>query len=94
MHPTPVGADRGRRRRFVASILALAALTALVPASQAQAAKRFEVPEESPGIPAYARLGGPNIAPHIDDWAAIVFFRNPACVPPGFNLFDFFDVRA
>lgn len=79
-------------RRVVALMLGLAALTALVPASQAQAAKRFDVPEESPGIPAYARLGGPNIAPHTDDWAAIAFFRDPACVPPGFNLLDFFDV--
>lgn len=79
-------------RRFWTLALALAALVALLPASQAGAATRLEVPEESPGIPAYARLGGPEIAPHTDQWAAIVFYRDPACVPSGFNLLNFFDV--
>jgi hypothetical protein len=26
-----------------------------------------------------------------DGWAAIVFYRDPACVPADFNLFDFYD---
>lgn len=79
-------------RRVVALLVALAALTALLPASQAGAATRLEVPEESPGIPAYARLQTGVVAPHTDQWAAIVFYRDPACVPSGFNLLSFFDV--
>jgi hypothetical protein len=29
---------------------------------------------------------------HTDQWAAIVFYRGPECVPDSFNLLDFFDV--
>ena len=78
-------------RRLVTLVLALAALVALVPAGHAQAAERFDVPSESPGVPAYARLGGPDIAPHNDQWAAIVFYRDPGCIPASFNLLNFFD---
>ena len=78
-------------KRLLTLSLALAALAALLPASQAGAATRLEVPEESPGPPYYARLSAPPaLAPHTDDWAAIVFYRNPACVPSGFNLLRFF----
>ncbi len=81
----------GALRSLVTLVLALGALAALVPASQAQAAKRFEVPEQAPGGPFYARLAAPAVAPHTDEWAAIVFYRDPACVPAGFNLLNFFD---
>jgi hypothetical protein len=49
--------------------------------------------EESPGIPAYARIesGQVYIA---DGWAVIAFYRDPSCVRPDFNLLDFFDVPA
>ncbi len=77
-------------RRLVTLVLALAALAALLPASQAAAATRLEVPEESPGPPFYARINAPLHVPHTDEWAAIVFYRNPACVPPAFNLLRFF----
>jgi hypothetical protein len=30
---------------------------------------------------------------HDDEWAAIPFFRDPACVPEDFNLLGFFDFR-
>jgi hypothetical protein len=50
---------------------------------------------EEPGVPAYARIeGSPPHVYHDDEWAAIVFYRNPACVPPAFNLLTFFDVPA
>lgn len=78
-------------RRVLGLALALAALAALLPGSVAQAATRLEVPEESPGVPAYARVNAPVIAPHTDDWAPIFFYRDPACVPSGFNLLSFFD---
>ena len=50
---------------------------------------------ESPGVPAYARVSLSPLGlsvPHDDAWAAIVFYRQVACVPSGFNLLTFFDV--
>ena len=26
-----------------------------------------------------------------EEWAAVVFYRDPGCIPDGFNLFDFYD---
>lgn len=57
---------------------------------------RTEVPSENPGPPAYSqiqRVIGPDpvFIPHTDDWAAIPFFRNTACIPPDFNLLEFND---
>jgi hypothetical protein len=51
----------------------------------------LSVPGESPGIPAYARVERP-FAFHTQEWAAIVFYRLPGCIPAGFNLLNFFDV--
>jgi hypothetical protein len=51
----------------------------------------LRVPGESPGVPAYARVERP-FAVHTDDWAAIVFYRLPGCIPAGFNLLDLFDI--
>ncbi len=59
-----------------------------------QPAERIDFPATSPGVPAYARLELllPNFdVPNNDRWAAIVFYRSPDCVPPGFNLGAFFD---
>jgi hypothetical protein len=50
---------------------------------------------ESPDFPFYSRteLGtGGGFGYRTDTWAAIVFYRDPACVPTGFNLFEFYDV--
>ncbi len=47
------------------------------------------------GVPAYARierLPDGEVLIHTDGaWAAITFYREPACVPVDFNLLDFFD---
>jgi hypothetical protein len=49
-------------------------------------------------IPAYARIaagpvtGGVEEVFHTAEWAAIPFYRPPACVPADFNLLDFFDI--
>lgn len=54
---------------------------------------RLDFPTQSPGIPAYARveLLIPDFdVPNNEDWAAIVFYRNPDCVPPNFDLGQFF----
>ncbi len=48
---------------------------------------------KSTGGPFYARISRGGIL-HTDDWAAIAFYRDPACVPAGFNLLDFFDPNA
>ena len=50
---------------------------------------------ESPMFPFYSRteptqdVGG--FGYHTDAWAAIVFYRDPACVPTDFNPFSFYD---
>lgn len=85
--------------RVVAALLAPAFL-AVLPADPAAAAKKLDFPVagESPGVPAYARVGmdpaGKVALPHDDQWAAIVFYREVACVPSGFNLMAFFDAPA
>jgi len=81
--------------------LALAGMTllfaAMVTPLAAQAAEgspiRLDFPSDSPGIPAYARLELliPNFdVPKNEDWAAVVFYRNPDCVPADFDLGQFF----
>jgi hypothetical protein len=46
-------------------------------------------------FPFYARAEPPaevgGFAYRTDKWAAIVFYRNPDCVPDAFNLFQFYD---
>src|SRR5262245_37510173 len=47
----------------------------------------LQYPSEDPGPPFYALIER-GFVPHTDDWAAIVFVRDPGCVPPGFNLLE------
>jgi len=44
-------------------------------------------------VPFYARIE-PGEIYHTDEWAAIVFYRLPECVPDDFNLLDFYDFGA
>lgn len=79
---------------------AIATLFMLLLAAVAQAqplpgqpAERVDFPVTSPGIPAYARLELliPDFdAPNTEQWAAIVFYRDPECVPDDFDLGQFF----
>lgn len=47
---------------------------------------------EEPGAPYYARIDPEPPYIHDDgEWAAIVFYRDPGCVPADFNLLFFFD---
>lgn len=48
-------------------------------------------PEEAPGPPYYARISSDG-APQTEQWAAIIFYRDPSCVPSNFNLLEFFDI--
>jgi len=73
-------------------LLATVLFTTLV-ASSANAQLLFRVPVDSPGVPAYARVERPFVF-HTGQWAAIVFYRDPDCVPASFNLLDFFDIPA
>ena len=66
-------------------------LSAAITTSVAPAAVLVRIPDESPGVPAYART---DFIPHNEEWAAVVFYRDPACVPGGFNLLEFYDVPA
>ena len=88
--------------RFRPALLATALIVSMLPwtASQAQQLPgqpvlQLEFPAQSPGVPAYARLEllVPNFdVPNNKRWAAIVFYRDPACVPEDFNLGRFFDL--
>jgi hypothetical protein len=81
-----------RIRRAAGALLSAALLTSLS-ASSANAQLLLRVPGDSPGVPAYARVERPFVF-HTDQWAAIIFYRDPGCVPGGFNLLDFFDFPA
>lgn len=59
----------------------------LIPASSVAANVRVE---GGGVVPFYARIERGEVF-HTDDWAAIVFYRPPACVPVDFNLLAFFD---
>ncbi|MCK9488113.1 MAG: hypothetical protein M0Q42_01700 [Xanthomonadales bacterium] len=76
---------------FLATLLLMACA-----ASNAQ--QRFQIPDEVPGPPFYARIEFPSvdpaIVPHNGEWAAIVIYRNEDCIPNDFNLLDVFDVPA
>lgn len=50
---------------------------------------------EDPGNPYYARIEP--VPPHIyedGEWAIFVFYRDPGCIRPDFNLLTFFDAPA
>lgn len=77
---------------FLALVVLLVLPTA-APVALGNGPVKLEFPTESPGIPAYARLELliPDFdVPNNDDWAAIVFYRNPDCIPLDFDLGQFF----
>ena len=77
-------------RRLASALVGLALFT-FVGAGSAGAQIILQVPDDSPGIPGYARVERPFVY-HTDEWAAIVWYRAPDCVPDGFNLLDLFDI--
>jgi len=83
--------------QIVRKFIDVFAAALLCGAIAADAAIRIEVPEQGPGIPAYARINGEplSIRPYViqdGTWAAIPFYRLPECVPRDFNLLSFFDI--
>ena len=75
-------------------LLALLLTTGTAIAAEAQ------VRIDDPQPPLYARLHtNPSLAPglvqeifHDDQWVAIPFYRDPACIPADFNLLEFVDL--
>jgi hypothetical protein len=80
------------------SLQLIAVLTLALPTTQAQSPKHLEFPSQVPGPPFYAQISDfPGVGGeyyHTAEWAAVVFHRQPSCVPPNFNLLDGFDVPA
>lgn len=68
-----------------------AVLSALLAAQGATAQVRLRFPEPDPGGPVYARVERPFLV-HTDEYAAVVFYRDPACVPGDFNLLNNVDL--
>jgi hypothetical protein len=72
--------------------IAVLALTVTLTTAAADAQVRLLVPDESPSGPFYARIER-GVVLEADGWIAIAFYRDPTCVPAGFNLLNFFDVE-
>ena len=81
--------NRPMSKRIALAVAAMA-LAVGVTGQSAYAAVNLRFPGESPGVPAYARIGPDAI--HTDEWVAVPFYRLPACVPADFNLLRFMDV--
>jgi hypothetical protein len=62
----------------------------LLAVGAAAASERVIVASDPNGGPFYARLER-GLEPATDEWVAIAFYRNPACVRSNFNLLNFFD---
>jgi hypothetical protein len=55
--------------------------------SRPSASITLQFPAEDPGPPFYT-LVERTFVPHTDEWAPVIFVRDPACVPGNFNLLD------
>jgi len=75
----------------IASAVLGGALLMLVITGYAGAQVLLQVPGDSPGPPFYARtdLVSGVFRFHTDEWAAVVCYRAPDCVPSEFNLLTF-----
>jgi hypothetical protein len=77
--------------KILRTCLLTVAAAASLGVSKAQVVVNF--PEEDPGPPYYARIRYGFVV-HTDQLAAIVFYRQPGCVPAGFNLLNLFNPPA
>jgi hypothetical protein len=71
----------------------LAAITVMLSvfgiSAPVQAQIHLRVPDDIQP-PVYAALDR-GFLPHTDEWAVVVFYRSPECIPVDFNLLDFLD---
>lgn len=79
-----------RRRGAAATLSLVVTLLLLAATPRVDGQVRLLVPEQSLGGPFYARIER-GLVLQTDEWVAIAFYRDPACVPASFNLLDFFD---
>ena len=81
----------------VALVLILAAVIAFPQSAVADGGLvRTTFPSaKDPGPPFYTNIDvlPPHLFEQDGEWAAIVFYRDPGCVPSGFNLLDMFDFQ-
>ena len=89
-----------KRKLLIIGVVLTIGLAAAIAGSQVSAANndlvRTDWPSaEDPGPPFYARTD--HVPPFVfndGEWAAIIFYRDPSCVPANFNLIQFFDLPA
>lgn len=89
-----------KRKILIIGVVLSLGLVAAIAGTQVSAANddlvRTNWPSaEDPGPPFYARTD--HVPPFVfndGEWAAIVFYRDPGCVPASFNLIQFFDPPA
>lgn len=74
------------RQRLTCLVVTLVALTL---STVAQAQIHLQIPEDLQP-PIYANFDR-GFMPHTEEWAVVIFYRTPDCVPADFNLLDFFD---
>jgi hypothetical protein len=92
--------QRAPAGRCIAGVLAMAALGLAMQGAFAGSPKRSEFPTAvDPGPPFYARVEFDGVVhtdmvPNDGEWAAVVFYRGPDCIPRDFNLRQFFDFPA
>ena len=79
-----------RLRQPLLASLVIAALWGVFNGGPTHAQVRLKFPEQTEGGPVYARIERPFLI-HTDEWAAVLFYRDPACVPEDFNLLDMVD---
>jgi hypothetical protein len=65
------------------------AVVTLTPSTVSQAQIHLQIPEDRQP-PIYANFDR-GFMPHTEEWAVVIFYRTPECVPADFNLLDFFD---
>lgn len=73
------------KRRLFTSFAVLALLLLAIPTVLAAV-----IIDSDGQVPFYARISGGEII-NDGEWAVVVFYRPPACIPAEFNLLDFFD---
>ncbi len=73
------------------SVLAILSGIGSVPLAGANSSADIRIP--SGDVPVYARLGRGEFY-HDSEWAVVIFYRPPTCIPASFNLLDVFDVPA
>ena len=89
-----------KRNFLIIGVVLAFSLVATIAWSQVSAADsglvRTDWPSaEDPGPPFYARIDDvAHFVFHDGEWAAILFYRDPSCIPANFNLLQFFDPPA